>query len=328
MKARLIVTGVLVAMCGSAIAIPQDGTEDFSIDPDPGQGQIQFSDESGTVANDFVITGLQQNDEIDGLSSHHRDLPWNHNVTLDRMIRGTLRMDFSIDNDSNLFEWNVSGDEPVPNGGGRTLTLDGHEPATPNPANIQFAHDNEITLFGTANPSEDIDGHEHHNHPNYNFPGSGPFPGAPFNWEDDPKNVYFTTEKGLSDPGDVFNWFLGVNNPYVDDNFICNILGCDDATFNIDALVVYDIIGDLTSFDAGTDKFTSDAIFFSVAPGAFDPTGDNIYWISASGIGGLYGDPGLSVNVDSLDVHVPEPATLTLICAGLLGFRFMHWNRS
>ncbi len=327
MKAKSLASiGILALISSQSMATPTDGTEDFSIDPDPGQGQILFSDEGGGGGSDFTITGLQPGDEIDGLSSHHRNNPWQHNVSLARMIRGRLSMDFSIDNDGNLFEWVVDGPEPVPNGPGRTLALDGHEPATPNPAGITSAHDNEDTLFGPGQ-SEDIDGHEHHAHPTYHFPGSGPFPGAPFTWEDDPQNVYFSTEKGASDPGDVFNWALGVTTPYLDDGTICGILsssggigGCDPVTLNIDALIVYDVTGDLTHFDAGSDKFTSDAVFFSVAPNAFDPIGDNIYWVSASGVGGLYSDPGLSVNVDSLDVHVPEPATLALLSAGLAGF--------
>jgi hypothetical protein len=332
MKGNLLTTIVAASFLlpgAAAFAGPADGLEDFSIDRDwstttnaPSDGQINYSAENGTWGDDFVIAPLGPDDQIDALSSHHRG-GWDHNVGLRRVITGDFEMTFSVDNDGNIFEWHVSGDWPEPFGAGRSLGQDGHFPATPNPINWEWSHDSETELFGADH--KDLDALEHHDHFS---PYPYPFPGAPTDWEVDPKNVYFSTERGASDIGDVFNMSLGTTSPYLDDVFICNVLnvagyGCEDRFFNIDALIVYDVMGDLAVFDPGSDLFNSDTIFFSVAPGSIaeDPYGDIIWWVSAydNGIGGLYGDPHLDYNVDALDHHVPEPTTLALIGLGLAG---------
>jgi len=262
------------------------------------------------MGDDFVIAPLGPDDEIDALSSHHRSNPWQHNVSLQRMIKGDVNMVYSVDADSDLSEWRVSGPEPVPNGPGRNAQYIG-------------IHDSAAVL---DLESKDLDALEAHDHPDYDptTHQSAPFPGAPFAWEDNPFNVYYSTERGASDPGDVFNWGGGM---YVGDELICAVLQCDDAELNIDALIVYDILGGLDTFDVGADKFTSDAIFFSVAAGSLDPVGDNVYWLSALALvygvtGGLYHEPGLNENVDALDVHIPEPATIALMGLGLAGLGF------
>lgn len=350
-QVSVLAGAVLLAFSATALAGPNDGLEDFSLDPDAAQGQINFSGENGNFGPDFVIP-IEQGDQIDALSSHHRGTPWNHNVDLQRMLFGSLRMDFSIDADSNIFEWTVGGPPPVPLGPGRTVGLDGHFQAGANPAGITSAHDADTTLglatvdaAGNETEDRDLDALEHHTH---RAPYPEPFPGAPTNWENNPANVYFSTERGPTDQGDVFNMGAGLGSPYFDDADplfapILSELGLTIDNFNIDGLIVYDLEGGFESFDGlvadpndlASAVLGSDAIFFSVEglQGATDSKGDNVYWVSAatqgnSYIGGLYHDPGLEFNVDALDVHVPEPGTLLLIGIGLAGLGYGRGRRS
>lgn len=324
---------VLLALGANlSFAGPVDGVADFSVDHDWSKaagaltaGQINFSEENGTWGDDFLITPLENGDEIDALSSHHRGGPWDHDVTLARMLSGEFFMPYSVDDDSNIFQWYVSGPEPQPNGSGRIL----------NPAPL---HDSavDLGLDPAHNTNEDLDALELHDHPDS-------FPGAPTDWENDHSNVYFSTERGVTDPGDVFNWGGGLTTPYVDDAWICTQLlnagytSCNESDINIDALIVFDVTGDLTDFDAGSSKWDSDAIFFSLDPNngirnaagnLADPYGDIIWWASASGVAGIYGDPGLDRNVDALDVHIPEPTTLVLLGLGLAGLGHTARRRS
>lgn len=328
---RTLVYGCSVFLLGSTavFAGPIDGFEDFSLDFDTNvlgnqaPGQINWSPEDGTWGDDFVIAPLQQGDEIDALSEAHPD----HNVSLYTMLAGQLKMDFSVDGDSNIFEWTVNGELPERLGPGRTATPDGHFLADqPNPINWELVHDSASTLGLLGG---DLDALEHHDHVS---PYPNPFPGAPTGWEDDPFNVYYSTERGLTDPGDVFNWGGGL---YVDNALICTALGLSGYTctqdFNIDGLIVYDVLGELGLFEAGNDEFNSDAIFFSVDANSIleDSIGDNVWWVSAFGNqGGLYHDPNLNVNVDALDVHIPEPGSLALLGLGLAGIAFRRYKKS
>ncbi|MEW6379540.1 MAG: hypothetical protein AB1611_08015 [bacterium] len=275
MKKILTILPVCVCMAlfvrGTSHASTNDGREDFSIKPDVNAsgaltpGQILYSLEDGTKGDDFIIPtgGL----DVSGLSGHHRCPPWNHNVTLSAMIKGDYFLKYSVSGSSDVFEWHVTGPEPVPSGSGRNIAFAG-------------VHDTDVDLGLTG---QDLDALEAHDHPRYQTP----YPGVPLDWENeavhysagDSKVVYFGNF--TSGWGKIYHIFPEA----------------------IDGLIVYDVAGGLDTFDAGTDTLNSDVIFYSLAPCATDPIGDNIYWYSAAsgGIGGLYADPQLNENVDALD---------------------------
>lgn len=318
---------LLPLVCLAAIAPPMayagavDGTEDFSLKPDASGGgpvgTIYFSHENMVFGQDFILptavpAGAPAAD-ADALSAHHRAAPHNHGVTLADMIAGEPFMKYSLCGSSDIHEWVVSGSEPVPNGIGRTLTY-------------EHLHDSAAVLGLSSLDLDALESHEHT--PPYPFP----YPGPPTTWETDPTDaVYFSVENvplgNTLDDGDVYvTQALAPPITYVDDSVIAAALASLGFVHDgpnaeqLDALIVYDVLGNLTTFDAGTDKWDSDAIFFSLAPGAVDPIGDNVYWCSASGVGGLYGDPGLSENVDALDIHpVPEPLTVLAVLLGVSG---------
>lgn len=324
---------------GVAYAGPNDGSHDFSVDPDVAlggvRGDIYESPEDGTNAFDFNIPmatpGIADpSAEVDALSGYHTG-DHTHNVPLSQMYfnqpESAFCMMYSVDNDSNIFEWKIDGPPPVDNTGqlpgfvfpGRNITF-------------EHVHDTDVDLGLVG---YDLDALESHDHPTYPIP----FPGPPASWEDS-VGVYYSVERSIvADDGDVYEHFVGL---YLDDSIFAPIVGFDENIDQLDALIVYDVFGDKGTFDeyAGVDWLDSllhsDAIFFSLEDNVngIDTVGDNVYWYSAAlgGVGGLYGDPGLTVNVDALDNHpIPEPCTMLLLGSGLLGlagFSRKKFNKS
>ncbi len=285
-----------------------DGAHFFSLDPDKsGPGDILYSSENGKFQFAFTIPGDQ---EIDALSS-----PQHPPVEPLDIYHRSFSMLFSIDGDSDIYEWCVDGTPiDILNGyfGPRDVSLDGHF-LNKNPhQTFSYVHDDENDL-GLAD--YDLDALESDEH---RPPYPNPFPSHASG------NVYFSTERSLWDPGDIYtsNW---INPPqlYFDDKFLPDYLGDPDYNYDmnqIDAIVVFDFVGSQDSFDENPyDPYGADLILFSLAPGPYDPTGDNIYWINGNGFGGLLIDPHLSYNVDALDVHgcVPEPNTVFSVFTGL-----------
>ena len=292
-----------------AYAGPSDGVHDFSLDGDPSgggvKGSIHASFEDGTFGGDFVIpiSTLDPAAHVDALSCHHRQSPWNHDVPLDVMFYDEFRMMYSLDADSNIFEWAVTGPPPF----------------SPDSRSLTYSHIHD-TAGALGLMGKDLDALESHDHDSYD---PIPFPGPPTDWESNPSDaVFFSVENAtVFDAGDVYvdiDVHAGLPLLYLDDSAFAPVIGFDPDIEQLDALVVYDMVGSFETFaDGGGGLLDSDTIFFSLAPGVFDPVGDNVYWYSASGVGGLYGDPGLAENVDALDVHpIPEPATMGLLAIG------------
>ncbi len=292
----------------SVHAGPLDGAHDFSLDADSAPGVIHHTDEDGTHGPALTVP-VDTGDQVDALSGAHP----HHDTTLWHMYFGSYYLNHSIDGDSTIFEGIVRGPLPVPLGPGRIYCCEGiHDEA------------DELGLVG-----EDLDALEAHDHQDDSFHAHvHDFPGFP----GDATSSYFSTERGVSDEGDIF---------YTDyTNFIDSLLYLDDAIFapgeNVDGLVVFDVHGGDSTFsgvDTGfilDDILHSDAIFYSLAPGATDSIGDNMYWYSAAGggIGGLYLDPGQLVNWDALDVHVPEPHNLALFTLAMAGMGFARRKKS
>ena len=319
----LIATGV-------AYAGPNDGSHDFSLDNDTAaggvNGDIYFSPEDGTFGNDFNIpmatpTVPDPDAEVDALSGYHTG-DHTHNVPLEQMYFNQPEpgfcMMYSVDNDSNIFEWKVDGPPPED----KTGKLPGF--VFPG-RNITFEHIHD-TAAVLGLESHDLDALESHDHPTYPIP----FPGPPTDWENRP-GVYYSLEGSMAaDDGDVY--MKGLVAAYLDDSIFAPVVDFDPDSEQLDALIVYDVFGDVgefneSSIDPSVDLwghlFNSDAIFFSLEDNVtgIDPVGDNVYWYSAAlgGVGGLYGDPGLLENVDALDNHpIPEPGTMMLIATGTL----------
>ncbi|RMF95457.1 MAG: hypothetical protein D6734_05520 [Candidatus Schekmanbacteria bacterium] len=287
----------------------RDGGHFFSLDPSvppaTNPQDIMYSSENGSFMFAFNITAGPQ--DIDAFSG--ADHPY---TTLADMFSGYTELVYSIDGDSDLYEFQLYGPEPDPLGAGRNWFADGHfANQAPHTVLPQLVHDDENDL-GLA--QYDLDALESEYHGGY----IEPFPGHPIS------DKYFSLEESAPlDNGDIFK-NLGSSSYmlYLADEVFAPVIGFDPNAEQLDALVLFDVAGNKTTFDEGTSLLDSDTIFFSLAPGTFDPVGDNIYWYSATGIGGLYLDPGYeSINIDALDVHnpVPEPQSLTLMIAGILG---------
>ncbi|WP_169352782.1 PEP-CTERM sorting domain-containing protein [Thermodesulfatator atlanticus] len=309
---------VMSGMFSFSLAGPMDGEEYFSLDADTNGGgvvgDVYYSDEDGTFEKDIVTINTSQ--DLDALSTAQhppvtpRDIYW-----------GTFKMTFSIDGDSDIYEWTVGGTPiDIQNNylGPRDVCMDGHF-ANQAPHQVySLVHDDENDL-GLAD--YDLDALEHGIHyPPY----PEPFPTHAYG------GAYFSVEgTGNFDEGDVyFDDFVNPVWHYFDDTLLSLYLDSqfDPDENQIDALVVFDIVHADRYFEVGdpNNPYDADLILFSLAPGSYDPVGDNIYWVNANGYGGLLFDPELDYNVDAIDVHnVPEPTTGILLLAGLaIGFWF------
>lgn len=297
----------VILFSSNVYAGTNDGEHFFSTDPAvppaTNPGDIMYSNENGTFSFAFNITTGTQ--DIDALSGHTHP-----GTTLEDMFNNYIEIVYSIDGDSDLYEWQVYGQPPLPSGPGRTGMPDGHYlNQNPNKVLPQLVHDDENDL-GLA--GLDLDALESGYHGDY----IEPFPNHPLS------DKYYSLEQaGPLDNGDIFK-NLGSSSHllYLADEIFAPVLGFNPDTEQLDGLVVFDVAGSKSTFDEGTGLFDSDTIFFSLAQGVFDNVGDNVYWYSATGVGGLYFDPGyVDINVDALDVHnpVPEPSSFSLLLAGM-----------
>jgi hypothetical protein len=277
-----------------ALAGPNDGGHWFSVDPDiafGAPGGVYYSVENGGYFQSGLLnTGGQ---ELDALSSGRHDF-----ATLSDIFSysNTVYWNYSIDTNSsiysNVYERQITG-----------VT------SSTSPWIHDRANDLGVPEFA------DLDALESDTH-------SSKY-AHPFSSHGEPR--YFSLEgAGARDVGDIY--WGSVSQLYLQDDMFAPIIGFDPFFEQLDSLIVFDVHGVEGEFSGGSSLETSDAIFFTLAPGVFDPVGDNIYYYSAynGGTGGLYNDPGDSTNWDALDVHMtPEPVSSTLFIIGgaTLGFR-------
>jgi len=320
---KKLLSASCVLLCASAGAYG-DGQYDFSYDADSA-GRIWVTEYVAPATygplSDFTIDVKQCPDSgslgggVDALSGHHRFGFDAMGVDPTIVLRGSYDMLYSVDGASDLHEWRVSGPLPAPLGTGRTLVYkELHESAT------------NLGLVGS-----DLDALQTH----YTYTENGRVDGPRGHWEIQP-GMYFSTELGNTDPGDIYArdgaYAPEQVNVYLDDQVLArDVFGDETLDLNVDALVVFDRLTSFESFDMMPESATeylqwhwSDLVLFSIAPlQDVDEFGDNIYWYSAAkdGTGGLYADPGLHENIDALDVHalVPEPGMPGLAGLALLG---------
>ncbi len=311
MKIRLVFSLLIFCVLMlpmNVLAAGNDGGHWISVDPDTSlggnNGDIYYSSENGTNSWSWNIpVGDQQVDALSSAQHDPQSLSWMFSYT-------NVFINYSIEpgsDRSDIYERQIFSQ------------LSSSAP---------WIHDSAGTI-GLNPDDHNLDALESDTHDSPPFPNQYEHPFSNHGYD----NSYFSVKgSGPLDVGDVFtqngsgNWPDALNGApyslYVDDTNIAAAAYFADLSFNpateqLEDLIVFDV-------NVNKDTFTgNDTIFFTLAPGVFDLIGDNIYYYSASGSGGLYHDPQDTRNWDALDVHAPEPVSSILFITGAatLGFR-------